>query len=151
MIERFEKFSAAISEISRCWHKIATKELEKYKFKGTHAVYLTILYNHEEGITAAALGELARRDKADVSRAIAELEKKGIVLKDSVNRGSYRALLKLTDLGREISKNIVSRAVTAVKYASFGVSQEKREVFYEVLENIVDNLNKLSQEGLPAQ
>ena len=29
MVERFERFSYAISEISRCWHKIAGEEMQK--------------------------------------------------------------------------------------------------------------------------
>lgn len=30
MVDRFERFSFAISEISRCWHKLAAEEMEKY-------------------------------------------------------------------------------------------------------------------------
>ena len=29
MLERFERFSLAIFEISRCWHKLAAAELEQ--------------------------------------------------------------------------------------------------------------------------
>ena len=28
MIERFERFSLAIAEISRCWHKLAGEEMK---------------------------------------------------------------------------------------------------------------------------
>lgn len=53
MIERFERFSYAIFEVSRCWHKIAAEEMEKYGLKGSHATYLTTLYRYSQGITAA--------------------------------------------------------------------------------------------------
>ena len=33
MVDRFERFSFAISEISRCWHKIAAEEMEAYGLK----------------------------------------------------------------------------------------------------------------------
>ena len=33
MVDRFEKFSLAISEISRYWHKIAAEELKPYELK----------------------------------------------------------------------------------------------------------------------
>ena len=36
--ERFEKFSLAISEISRCWHKLAGDEMLRYGLKGPHAI-----------------------------------------------------------------------------------------------------------------
>ena len=44
MVDRFEKFSLAISEISRYWHKIAAEELKPYELKSTHAIYLTTMY-----------------------------------------------------------------------------------------------------------
>ena len=46
MVDRFEKFSLAISEISRYWHKIAAEELKPYELKSTHAIYLTTMYRY---------------------------------------------------------------------------------------------------------
>ena len=43
MIDRFERFSYAISEISRCWHRIAGEEMGKYDLKGPFSVYFTII------------------------------------------------------------------------------------------------------------
>ena len=34
MIDRFERFSLAITEVSRYWHKIASGEMEQYGMKG---------------------------------------------------------------------------------------------------------------------
>ena len=78
MLERFARFSLAISEIDRCWHKLAAEEMSKYELNSPHAVYLTTLYRYADGITAAKLGELCGKNKADVSRMIAILEKKGL-------------------------------------------------------------------------
>ena len=50
MVDRFEKFSLAISEISRYWHKIAAEELKPYELKSTHAVYLTTMYRYPDGV-----------------------------------------------------------------------------------------------------
>ena len=55
MLERFERFSLAIFEISRCWHKLAAAELAPYGLKGAHAIYLTMMYRCGEGITAPQL------------------------------------------------------------------------------------------------
>ena len=46
MIDRFERFVLSISEIYRCWHKIAATEMENYGLRGPHVVYLTTLSNH---------------------------------------------------------------------------------------------------------
>ena len=37
MIERFDRFSALIFEVSKHWHKITSDELAKYGLKGTYA------------------------------------------------------------------------------------------------------------------
>ena len=57
MIDRFERFSLAIFEISRYWHKLAAEELTKYGLKGPHATYLTVIYKYPEGITVPQLME----------------------------------------------------------------------------------------------
>ena len=147
MVDRFERFSFAISEISRCWHKIAADEMEKYGLKGSHAIYLTTLYRYSQGVTAAKLSELSGKDKADVSRMTAIMEKNGLIVKEG---SSYRALLKLTEEGRTVAEHINSKASAAVEIASRGLPAEKRAVFYEALELITANLQTLSKEGLPS-
>ena len=146
MIDRFERFSLAISEIYRCWHKIAADEMEKHGLKGSHAIYLTTLYRFPEGITAARLGELCGKDKADVSRMMSIMEKKALVVKEG---SSYRAQLKLTDTGLLAAEHVRDRATVAVENASRGLSDEHRAVFYEALERIVTNLQTICEEGLP--
>ena len=62
MIHRFARFTLAVSEISRCWHKLAGEELAKYGLKGPHAIYLTAMYRYPEGITVPQLCELCGKD-----------------------------------------------------------------------------------------
>ena len=149
MIDRFERFSIAIAEISRYWHKIAAEELERYGLKGPHAIYLTTLYQYPDGITASRLAELCGRDKSDVSRLMTIMEQKGLVLRDGVN--NYRALLQLSETGRQAAEYIRSRAATAVAIAGRDLSDEKRAVFYEALDSIAQNLRDISRDGLPME
>ena len=79
MVDRFQRFLYFISEISRHWHKIAADEMEKHGLKGPHATYLICIYRHPEGITAPQITERCGKDKSDVSRTMALMEKKGIV------------------------------------------------------------------------
>lgn len=148
MIHRFHRFSYAISEISRCWHKIAADEMRAYGLKSTHCVYLLTLYHHCEGLTATQLGQLCGKDKADVSRMMSIMIEKKLVCKEGA---SYRALLKLTDAGLAAAEHVEKRAATAVALGGKGMSKEKRETFYQVLNLIVENLQAISQEGLPQQ
>lgn len=149
MIGRFERFSYAISEISRLWHRIAGEEMGKYGLKGSYSVYFTTLYRYSAGLTAAQLVDLCSRDKADVSRAMALLEKKGLIARADPEGKAYRAPLVLTQEGRQIASHINSRAEAAVEMASRGLPEEKRVIFYEALELITANLQKLSKEGIP--
>ena len=149
MLNRFARFSLAIAEIDRCWHKLAAEEMEKYELNSPHAVYLNVLYQYPEGITAAKLCELCGKNKADVSRMVTILEKKGLVRKEAVSGNLYRAKLLLTPAGKEAAEHVRERAAVAVELAGAGLSDETREVFYNALEQITANLQILCKEGLP--
>lgn len=149
MVDRFERFSVAIAEISRCWHKLATDEMAKYGLKGSHAIYLTTMYRLKDGVTAPQLGELCGKDKADVSRMMSIMEAKGLVIKESTYQNMYRGLLKLTDEGKRAAEQVCERARVAVEVAGKGLTEENRAVFYEVLETITGNLRAMSREGIP--
>ena len=151
MLDRFSRFSLAISEIDRCWHKLAAEEMARYELNSPHAVYLTTLYNFAEGITAARLSELCCKNKADVSRMVSILEKKGLVRKEAVSGNLYRARLMLTEEGKRAAEHVQQRAAVAVELAGSGMTDAEREVFYRCLEQITANLQTLSKEGLPDQ
>ncbi len=149
MIERFERFSLAISEISRYWHKLAAEELTKYGLKGPHATYLTAIYKYPKGITVPELCEVCGKDKSDASRMIAILEQKGLVTKQVVRGSLYRGKLQLTEEGRLAAEHVSQRASRAVEAAGKDLTDETREIFYKALESITSNLRKLSKEGIP--
>ena len=150
MLNRFTKFSFSIAEIDRCWHKLAAEEMAKYDLNSPHAVYLNMLYDAgSEGITASRLGELCGKNKADVSRMVAILEKKGLARKTAVGKNLYRAKLTLTEEGKRAAEHVRERAALAVELAGSGLSDEEREIFYKALGQITGNLQKLSKAGLP--
>ena len=137
MLQRFERFSLAITEISRYWHQIAGEEMGKYGLKASHATYLVTLSRFPDGLTAPRLAELCGRDKADVSRMMSILEAKGLAVRDGANR--YRGNLWLTPEGQ---------AQRAVERAGSGLTEETRRIFYNALDSITENLRKICQEGL---
>ena len=149
MLERFERFSFAISEISRCWRKLASDELAKYGLKSPHATYLTTMYKYPDGITVPNLCEICGKDKSDASRMIAILEEKGLACKNDVGGSLYRGLWILTDEGRTAAEQVSLRASKAVELAGKDLDEQTREVFYRALESITTNLTILSKEGIP--
>lgn len=146
MLHRFERFSLAITEISRYWHQIAGEEMGKYGLKASHATYLVTLSRFPDGLTAPRLAELCGRDKADVSRMMFILEAKGLAVRDGANR--YRGNLRLTPEGQALAQDISQRAQRAVERAGSGLTEETRRIFYNALDSITENLRKICQEGL---
>lgn len=149
MIDRFERFSLAIFEISRYWHKITTDEMEKYGLKGAHSLYLITLYRYPEGLTATQLCELCGKDKADVSRMMTIMEKKGLIKKEGIYQNLYRGVFRLTETGTAAAEYVCRRASLAVEIAGGDLTDEMRAVLYESLELIAARLRNISKEGLP--
>lgn len=151
MTERFERFTYAMSEISRHWHKLTSDEMAKYGLKGVHSVYLLALYHHPEGLTAPEICELCVRDKADVSRMMSIMMEKGLVYKDMPPYHRYRGPLKLTPQGMEAAKQVEKRVSLAVELAGKDLSDASREIFYAAMESILRNLRQLSKYGIPEE
>jgi DNA-binding MarR family transcriptional regulator len=149
MLNRFEKFTFFIEEISRALHKIMTDEMEIFGLKGPTSIYLILLAMHPEGLTVSSISERCGRDKADVSRSLAALTEKGLTTKKCVNNSNYRALIVLTDRGEDAAARLRKKVKSAVEYASHGLSDEDRERLYTTLEIIYTNLCIMCRDGVP--
>ena len=149
MITRFERFTRAVNEINRCWHNIAAQEMANYGLKAVHASYLITLLHHPDGITAAEVGRSCGRDKAEVSRMMNMLQQKGLVSRAATGSGVYRAAFTLTSQGQTAAKQVSFLAQTAVEFAGGQMSEQERALFYNCLDQIVDNLRILDEKGIP--
>lgn len=149
MLSRFEQFSTVISDIYRYIQNIERDEMIKYGYKGSFAQYLVVMKRHCDGITAARLCEVCGKDKAAVSRVIAEMEEKGLVMRVSENGKAYRAKLILTEEGVKAADFVCRRARTAVMEVGKELTDEDRRIFYATLNMFASNLKTLSKEGIP--
>lgn len=148
MESRYELLSGSISSMYHDIQKIERVEMAQYGLKGPHAQCLLTMKKYPEGITAARLCEVCDKDKAAISRTLAELEEAGMVIRENRNGSRYRASLKLTTQGQTAAAAVVEKARLAVEKAGTGFGEEEREVFYRVLSIISGNLHKLCREGL---
>lgn len=148
MISRFEHFSTSISCISRYIQKIERVEMEKYGLKGPYAQCLLVLGRYPEGITASRLCKICDKDKAAVSRMVAELEEKGMVCRTGPNGQRYRAELRLTEAGEAAASHVEERARCAVEEASAGMTEEQRSIMYAALDLVAENLESICSRGL---
>jgi len=128
---------------------LANNEMAKHDLNSPHVVYLSTLYEYRDGVTAAKLGELCRKNKADVSRMISIMIKKGLVIRATAGRNYYRAKLMLTQKGQQAAEQVRKSTALAVELAGAGMTDTEREIFYRCLDRITANLQTLSNEGLP--
>ena len=148
MLRRFEQFCTSAFSIYRSIQKIERIEMEKFGLKGPHAQCLLNMARYPEGVTAAKLCALCDKDKASVSRTLAELEDAGMLIRQCNGNSRYRAQLILTEKGSEAASRVAERAKFAVEQAGSGLTDEHRAVFYHALGLIADNLQNICDEGL---
>lgn len=152
MIDRFGRFTTDMSSIYKNIQKIKRIEMEKIGLKGTHVACINLINEAPDGLTAAQICQLAKEDKAGISRALSELIEMGYIeyLEDeSGDKRKYRAKAVLTVKGKEYAARVKDMITEAVVYAGNELSEEKRAIFYEVLgeisQNIEEYANKLEE------
>ena len=149
MFERYKKFSVLVSEIHRYMLKIQADIMKRYGLSGASARLLLALFHNKE-LTAAALSKELDKNRAEISRTVADLEERGLVerVKGETN---YRVLLRLTKEGEVAATTITEFTTKAVSYAGSCLSEDERELLYKALDLISENLQTISKEGIPEQ
>lgn len=148
MIERFEKFATLVSSINKYVLKIEADEMIRLGLKGSFAQYLVAMSRYPEGVTSTMLCEICDKDKGAVSRAIAEMQDKGLVNHRGLLGTRYRAKHTLTEEGKRIASYVSKKAIKAVELANIGLSEDDRRNFYKVLELYYTNLKVVCENGL---
>lgn len=148
MLGRYEVLSAAISSMYHDIQKIERVEMAKFGLKGPHAQCLLALHRYADGLTATELCDICDKDKAAISRTVAELQDAGMVAREERNGRHYRVKLTLTERGTAAAKAVSERALLAVEMAGVGLEEEQRQVFYQVLDLIARNLHTICKDGL---
>ena len=129
--------------------KIEREEMEKYGLRGSYVQYLIAMKRFPEGMTSAKLCDICDKDKAAISRIVAEMENKGLIRRESDKSNMYRAKLVLTEEGNKAADYVCERAEKAVFAAGKGLDEEDRRIFYGVLAIFEANLRRISREGIP--
>ena len=148
MLGRYELLSSSISSMYHDIQKIERVEMARFGLKGPHAQCMLAMSRYPEGLTSSQLCEICDKDKAAISRTVAELEEAGMVSRDQRNGSRYRALLTLTDQGTAAARAVSERARVAVEQAGVGLEDGQRQVFYQVLALISRNLHTICKDGL---
>ena len=140
-----DRFGAFVTGITACYkyiQRIKSMEMTEFGLKGTHVMCLFFLDSHPEGLTAARLCQLCGEDKAAISRALAELERRDYLHAQQVSGKKYRVPLLLTPEGKEIARQMNGQIDQWVSIGGDGLSQQERADFYRCLELIAHTLKE---------
>ena len=129
--------------------KIERDEMEKYGLRGSYVQYLIAMTRYPEGVTSTKLSEVCDKDKAAISRIVAEMESKGLITRESDKNNLYRAKLVLTEEGKKAADFVCERAEKAVTAAGMGLGDDDRKIFYGALAIFEANLRRIAHDGIP--
>ena len=142
MENRFEVFLGLMTGIGRSIRRIKSMEMADFHLKGTHALCLYYLYR-EGALTATELCERCEEDKANISRTIEYLKRNGYILCHEETGKRYRAPLSLTEKGREAGGALVEKIDRVLSLSDEGITPEHRQIMYESLAKVNENLQRL--------
>lgn len=144
MEERFHTFTVLISNINRFIRKIKTEEMVEFNLKSPHVSCLYYLLKMGS-LTAKELCDICQEDKASLSRSIDYLETNGYLVCDSNLKKRYKSPLTLTTEGKKIAEIISQKIDSILNLASNGLDDSDRNILYQSLQLISNNLEKFCQ------
>ena len=145
MIDRFENFVGKISIIYKNIEKIKKTKMKKFGLSGNHVMSLCYLAQHRDGLTASKLCELISVDKAAMSRTLSELVEKGYVYYPELsNQKKYRAIVVLTEKGKEVAIQLEQMIVDVVSEIGSGLTDEEGKTLYYALGVVAGKIENLA-------
>ncbi|MBQ9743745.1 MAG: winged helix-turn-helix transcriptional regulator [Clostridia bacterium] len=145
MLRRFKEFTKNISLAYKYLIKIKSFGIKEFGLKGSHVMCLFYIGESENGLTATELCKLCCEDKAAISKSLSALSENGYVSLENSENKKYRSTYFLTESGMQVVDRVKDKIFSAVVEGGHGLTEEEREVFYSVLQRIVDNLEAVSK------
>jgi DNA-binding MarR family transcriptional regulator len=100
---------------------------------------LLVLYE-ADGVTQAQLARLAGVEQPTMAATLARMERGGLVMRAPDPDDGRRALIHLTDRGRELERPLIDAVRGVNRRAVHGLSADERSVLYRVVEQTSQNL-----------
>lgn len=121
--------------------------MKDFGLNASQLIYMLALYDHDK-LNSMELAKISGKDKSDVSRNLNQMIKSGIVEKKSNNKNNYGGSFYLTEKGRFIGAKISEKTIEYIELANKNISGDKKEIFYEVLGALSENIENLTEEKL---
>lgn len=144
-IDRFEKFSKTINQLSKELKKIKYMHMSKYGLGSVHTMCIISL-GETPCQTAGDLMTGEEVDKSQMSRVIKDLCEKEYIKPIDGQKRKYRIQYELTEAGKKIADEIRQKAVNIVRFVDEGIPPENIMTMYFTLEKICSNIIKAQEE-----
>lgn len=125
---------------SRKFNQFAMNFFKPYNLTPEQAGVLRRL-GEEEGISQKELSIRMMKDQTNITRLLDQLEKKKLVRRGPNKEDRRSFLAYLTEDGKGMNKKIILAELEIMEIAFKGVSDEKRALLKEVIEEIYANIN----------
>ena len=147
--ERFVPFVLYTERISKNIKRLADAKMEPYGIRSAHIMCILQLAKSEEGLSSAELSRVCGVDKAFVSRITSELMEKNYISRDiGPKQGKYKTKFLLTDEGVKIYDVMNDIINQFIQKTSKNTPVKKLETFYEVLNSIDTELDKITNKEI---
>lgn len=141
---RFEKFVMLIDAAHKGIGRVKQRIVADTSVKSVHTMWLYKLLNHPDGLTASELAAENNIDRSLISRELTTLAADGyITIGSQGKKRGYNSRIRLTEKGRDVAEKIARIAFEAQQAIGEGVDERCLVVFYNALEKICLNFEKL--------
>lgn len=127
------------SKMSKDFNRDYGEFLKPYGLSKIHSFYLLCLHKRPDGIKLKELSEIVGCDKANTSRAIADLQDKGIVCKDTDNDIEKKYMVMLTSDGREIANKFAELVKVNVTNVLSRLSKNEIDTLKSIINKLILN------------
>ena len=127
------------SKMSKDFNRDYGEFLKPYGLSKIHSFYLLCLHKRPDGIKLKELSEIVGCDKANTSRAIADLQDKGIVCKDKDNDIEKKYMVMLTSEGREIANKFAELVRVNVTNVLSKLSKNEIDTLKSIINKLILN------------
>lgn len=139
----FESFimPMAFSKLCKVFNKQYDECLKPYGLSKIHGFYLLTLFKNMRGLTLNEMNDYIGCDKANTSRAVADLEDKGIIIKDVQENTEKKFIVRLSDKGKAIAKKFAEYSKKFVEKCLSKLSIDESSEFMRLIKKIVEKKN----------
>jgi DNA-binding MarR family transcriptional regulator len=138
IVDKFEMIIPVyINRLHKNMQKIYDDLLKPYGLSKFHAFYLMFLMKYDKGLKLNELNDKIGCDKANTSRAIMDMENKGIIIREVNTDCEKKFIVKLTNKGFDIANKFKQMSRDCMQNLFGKLSNKEQEDYSKLTEKML--------------